>query len=220
MGTGPGEDGEDQERPRHEVTLSAFRMLRHEVTNDQYRRLKPDHPGRGDLPVAGITWYEGYAYAAWLGGRLPTEAEWEYAARAGCLHTFCDRNGQETTVDAVARTMRNSRDPTTLELTAWPVMQLEPNPWGFYDMLGNIWEWTADRFGAYPSDPQVDPWTVSGTQGIVRAGCFGSAVIESRPARRQSIPPDVSIYFCGCRPVFPEPLSSGHPGSAVGSTPP
>ncbi|MCG8457893.1 MAG: SUMF1/EgtB/PvdO family nonheme iron enzyme, partial [Holophagales bacterium] len=65
--------------PRHPVSISAFRLLRREVTNEDYRRLFPSHEGEADLPATHVTWYEAYTYAAWLGGRLPTEAEWEYA---------------------------------------------------------------------------------------------------------------------------------------------
>ncbi|MCP4663222.1 MAG: formylglycine-generating enzyme family protein, partial [bacterium] len=127
-----------------QVSVSAFRMLRHEVTNAEYRLLMPDQPGDDDLPAANVSWYEAYTYAAWLGGRLPTEAEWGYAARAGCPYTYCTREGLETTVDEVAWTRRNSRDPESGEPSPQPVMQLEPNPWGLFDMLGNLTEWTAD----------------------------------------------------------------------------
>ena len=135
-------------------------MQRHEVTNAEYRRLVPDyHPdGDDDLPVALVTWYAAYTYAAWLGGRLPTEAEWEYAARAGCPYAYCTRDGRKTTVDAVAWTLRNSRDASTIESAPRPVMQREPNPWGLYDLLGNLWEWTADWHGKYRDGSQHDPW--------------------------------------------------------------
>jgi hypothetical protein len=147
MGSPEGE-GDDDERPRHEVTVSAFRMLRHEVTNAEYRRLVPDHQGEDDLPAAYLRWYEAVTYAAWLGGRLPTEAEWEYAARAGCPYAYCMRNGQEATMDDVAWTLRNSRNREAGGLAPSPMMSLEPNPWGLYDMLVNLWEWTADWYGA------------------------------------------------------------------------
>ncbi len=138
MGTAADEEGQDKERPQHEVAVTGFRMLRHEVTVAQYRRMVPEHQPEadGDLPAAYLTWYAAYTYAAWLGGRLPTEAEWEYAARAGCDFAYCTRDGAETTVDAVAWTLRNSKDASG-ELAPHPVMALEPNPWGLHDMLGN-----------------------------------------------------------------------------------
>ena len=157
MGAGEDEDGQPNERPQHSVTVPAFRLQRHEVTAGEYRRLVADHPGAENLPARYITWYEAATYAAWLGGRLPTEAEWEYAARAGCAHRHCDGEGRATTADAVAWTLRNSRDPETGELAPRPVMSLEPNPWGLYDMQGNLWEWTADWFDAYSAAPRDDP---------------------------------------------------------------
>ncbi|MEM7356324.1 MAG: SUMF1/EgtB/PvdO family nonheme iron enzyme, partial [Acidobacteriota bacterium] len=79
MGTADDQEGTADERPQHEVSVAAFRMQRHEVTLADYRQFEPGHqPGRAaDLPAAYFSWHEAYTYAAWLGGRLPTEAEWE-----------------------------------------------------------------------------------------------------------------------------------------------
>ena len=208
MGTGSGEEGFDNERPQHEVSVSAFRMQRHEVTNVEYRRLVPDHPSAGrdgddDLPAAFVDWYAAYTYAAWLGGRLPTEAEWEYAARAGCPHAYCTRDGQETTVDAVAWTLRNS---ATGELTPRPVMELEPNPWGLYDMLGNLWEWTADWYGVYQDGPQSNPWgpaASSGGRRVCRGGSFRYGADWTRVANRYWNAPGSELVNQGLRAVLP-----------------
>ncbi len=145
--------------PRHQVTLSAFRIMTHEVTNAEYRRLVPDHDpsAGGDLPATRLNWYQAYTYAAWLGGRLPTEAEWELAARAGCRHAFCRRDGSEATIDEVAWWRDNSTDPRTGEPAAQPVMRLEANPWGLWDVYGNATEWTASWVGPYPGSHQRDP---------------------------------------------------------------
>ena len=205
MGTAAGEPGYDDERPQHEVTVSALRMLRHPVTNAQYRRFRPDHPeGAGDLPVASVNWYEAYAYAAWLGGRLPTEAEWEYAARAGCPYPYCARDGSRTTLDAVAWPSTDSRLDL---LMPQPVMQLEPNPWGLYDMLGNVWEWTADWYGEYSAGPQRDPG------GPVDAGrrwrtARGKGSEGMRAAIRVRIAPGLRHRTWGFRVVL-RPASSG-----------
>lgn len=161
MGSSP-EDGRNErdmldERPRHQVTLSTFRIQNHEVTNAEYRRLKPDHQGADGLAATHLSWYKAYTYAAWIGGRLPTEAEWEYAARAQCPHTWCRRDGSEATVDEVAW-WRGSRGLTTPgQVTPMPVMQLEPNPWGLFDMFGNVGEWNADWYDLYPRDHVTDP---------------------------------------------------------------
>ncbi len=208
MGATPGEAGRDTERPRHRVTVSAFRMLRHEVTNAEYRRWVPDHRGADDLPALDVNWYAAYTYAAWLGGRLPTEAEWEYAARADCPHAYCARDGTASTADAVAWTRRNSRHAVTGEPGPRPVMLLEPNPWGLHDMLGNSHEWVADWSGDYPADPQRDPWGPAGaaTRGrrSHRGGSFFNTQQWSRVMRRQGNVPGYEFVYLGFRVVMPE----------------
>ena len=205
MGATPEEGAWPAELPLREVTISPFRMARHEVTNAEYRRLVPEHPGADDLPAGFVSWYEAYTYAAWLGGRLPTEAEWEYAARAGCPHTYCDRRGRPTTLEAVAWAARNSRNLETGEVMAQPVMQLEPNPWGLYDMLGNVWEWTADGFAGYTDEAKRDPWSpaLPGTGRIFRAGCFLCPGAYCRPAFRAASPQNSRLICLGIRPVIP-----------------
>ncbi|MCP4654877.1 MAG: SUMF1/EgtB/PvdO family nonheme iron enzyme [bacterium] len=216
MGSPEGE-GKDDERPQHEVTVSAFRMLRHEVTNAEYRLLVPDHEGEDDLPAAYVSWYQATTWAAWLGGRLPTEAEWEYAARAGCLYAYCTRAGLEATVDDVAWTIRNSRDPATGEPVPSPVMQHEPNPWGFYDMLGNLWEWTTDWYAEYPArplpaGPQHDRWGPAASGGgrmdrggrrVDRGGSFWYRADWARVAKRYWVAPVNDSPYQGFRVLLP-----------------
>ncbi len=161
MGAGPNE-GRDKpdmqdELPRHQVSLSAFRLMVRELTNAEYRRLVPDHEGADDLPATGMNWYEAYTYAAWMGGRLPTESEWEYAARANCSFAYCKRDGSEAKLSEVAWWVGNSTDPTSGEPSIQPVMQLEPNPFGLWDIYGNVWEWNASWFGTYTEAPKMDP---------------------------------------------------------------
>ena len=164
MGAGPN-DGRDQpnmqdEFPRHQVTLSAFRMMTHEVSLDEYRRLVPDHPagaGTGDRPARMMTWFEAYTYAAWLGGRLPTESEWEYAARAGCRFRYCKRDGSEATLSEVAWWVGNATELEAGQQRSQPIMQLEPNPWGLWDIYGNVWEWNANWYGLYGEAPETNP---------------------------------------------------------------
>ena len=161
MGAGPDEGrtlpNMQDEFPRHQVSLSAFRMMNHELTNAEYRRLLPDHKGNDDLPATGLNWFEAYTYAAWLGGRLPTDSEWEYAARAGCAFAYCKRNGSEATLSEVAWWVGNSTDPETGETSPRPIMQLEPNPFGLWDIYGNLWEWNATFYGPYPETLSQDP---------------------------------------------------------------
>ena len=183
MGSAPGEkDSRDEERPAHEVTISAFRVLDHETTNAEYRRLHPGHPGEDELPAAGLSWYSAYVYSAWLGGRLPTEAEWEYMARAGCRFEHCRRDGTQAKVGEVAWTFGNSRFGSG-EPRARPTRRLEPNPWGLYDVLGNVYEWAADWYGPYAPERQADPWgPAGGVWRVDRGGGFGSLAVGARAA--------------------------------------
>ncbi len=215
MGSPEGQGGDD-EIPRHQVSVSAFRILRHEVTNAEYRRLWPEHKGEDDLPAAFVSWYEAYTYAAWLGGRLPTEAEWEYAARAGCRSAYCDRDGLETTVAAVAWTLQGSRDAEPGEAKPRPVMGLEPNPWGIYDMLGNVWEWTANWHGAYPHATRQDPWGRTADPGggrrVGRGGSFWFQARRSRVASRFAYTPGDVSGLQGLRVVLPATAEPATPG--------
>ena len=182
----------------HAVTVSPFRMPAHPVTNRELRQLVPEHSGDDDLPAVEVSWYRAYAYAAWLGGRLPTEAEWEYAARAGCPHDYCDRHGNKTMLDKVGWYARNSGG------TFHSVMQLEPNPWGLYDMYGNAWEWVVDWYGNYPDEPQVDPWgPPSGENRVVRGGSFGNLAENARAADRNRTSPVNEWSSVGFRVVLP-----------------
>ncbi|HEY2294030.1 MAG TPA: SUMF1/EgtB/PvdO family nonheme iron enzyme [Thermoanaerobaculia bacterium] len=179
MGTPENQSGGSDERPPHRVTLSPFRLLAHPVTNREYRRLVRGHPGEDDLPAIDVTWYQAYAYAAWLGGRLPTEAEWEYACRAGSEHPYCDRKGSPTTLDKVGWYEGNSGR------RLHPVAQLEPNPWGLFDMIGNVWEWVADWYGPYSAEPQADPWgPPSGGRRVLRGGSYWVDADRARAACR------------------------------------
>jgi formylglycine-generating enzyme required for sulfatase activity len=179
MGTPTGQPGGGAERPPHPVALSPFRLLVHPVTNREYDRLLAGYSGAADLPAIDVDWYSAYAYAAWLGGRLPTEAEWEYAARAGCTHPYCDRAGTATTLFRVGWYDGNSGG------RLHPVQELEPNPWGLYDMYGDVWEWVSDWCGTYQKEAQADPWgPPSGAGRVVRGGCYWDLGVEARAAFR------------------------------------
>ena len=145
----------EDEKPAHSVQLTqGFWMGQTEVTVEAFHffsqakavRTPPEQKGN-KFPVTGVIWDEADAYCKWAGGRLPSEAEWEYAARGG---TTGIRYGD---LDAIAWTSANSRN------AVHEVARKKPNAYGLYDMLGNMWEWTADWYGAryYDQSPTVDP---------------------------------------------------------------
>ena len=189
--------GESKES--HVVTISPLRMLAHAVTNREFRQLVPGHAGDDDLPAVHVSWYSAYAYAAWLGGRLPTEAEWEYAARGGCPYEYCDRYCKRTTLDKVGWYHKKTR----VELH--PVMQLEPNPWGLYDMFGNVFEWVADWYSEYLVEPQADPWgPPSGDVRVIRGGGYRSPAQDARVTSRGKWNPAYVLDYVGFRVVLPD----------------
>jgi formylglycine-generating enzyme len=174
-------DCNDEESPRHTVSISGpFWLSQTEVTVAAYRRFcaatsHPMPPGprsdpawsRETAPITMVTWDDALAYCTWAGGRLPTEAEWEYAARAGTAGQFSwgdafDRQQAWSRVNVagagedeepgMAESNKEEGRPQT-------VGALKPNPWGLYDVVGNVWEWCADWYGAsyYPSSPAADP---------------------------------------------------------------
>ena len=154
------EDGYDNERPVHTVEVDAFEMSETPVTNAQYAeflRANPDHPqpeywdreglNRPEQPVVGVSWHDAQAFCRWAGFRLPTEEEWEYACRAGTSGKYSFPDGA---IDDYCWHSGNS-DGTTHD-----VRQKKPNPWGLYDMHGNVWKWTASPFQLYEPDEEVE----------------------------------------------------------------
>lgn len=211
MGLDPGDapDGDPfEESPAHTVTISAFRIMTHEVTFGEYRRLVPDSPFREPpaWPAGYISWYDAYTYAAWLGGRLPTEAEWEYAARAGCQYASCKADGSEAELGEVAWWTGNSVDARTREPSRKPVGLLEANPWGLYDIYGNVHEWTADWAGPYAGTAETNPAgppSAPGQLRIFRGGCALYSPTPIGASRRGAHGPGAKIPQIGFRVVLP-----------------
>jgi formylglycine-generating enzyme required for sulfatase activity len=175
MGCSPG-DGECHawEKPAHQVTLTrGFWMGQTDVTQEAYQRVTGKNPSNfkgAKLPVEEVTWTDSQNYCQATGMRLPTEAEWEYAARAGSTDS---RYGD---IDSIAWYNANS-DGKTHE-----VGQKQPNEWGLYDMLGNVWQWTADwSTDKYSGNNETDPkGPSSGQFRALRGGGwdFGPTVVR------------------------------------------
>jgi formylglycine-generating enzyme required for sulfatase activity len=181
----PASDAEARavERPQHQVTLTRpFLLLRNEVTQAQYQAVVGSNPsyftGDASRPVERVSWYDAVAFCTGLEQRegvpagtygLPTEAQWEYAARAG---TTTPRYGN---LDEIGWYSVNSGNTTR------PVWQKRANAWQLYDMLGNVLEWTADWYGDYTSSAQTNPTgPASGSVRVVRGGSWG---LDARYAR-------------------------------------
>ena len=187
-------------------TLVAAYRMGVEYTNRIWR----PSPGMANHPVAGVSWYGAKAYCDWLGARLPTEAEWEYACRAGSDTPF-NTGGNLTTLQANyngARPYDGNAAGINLKQTQ-PVGTYEPNAWGFYEMHGNIKEWCYDRYGNYESDEQINPvGPAIGQYRVLRGGDWGCCAAYCRSASRGYGNPDVSNYTIGFR-VAAEVSSSG-----------
>ena len=223
MGSPVGEAGRRKNEGVHLVCVSSFWMGVHEVTNAQYRKFKPEHhnrPYRGkslnktNQPAAYVSWITAKAYVQWLTDqhkhrynfRLPSEAEWEYACRAG---TF------------TARPWGNNFDPKRLNfsdvtnplhplnkdfedgyIVSAPVGQYPPNPFGLYDMLGNVLEWVEDRYGDYKNHQNLNSLQiVSGGYRVLRGGSWGQHPENSRCARRMGSFPSDRLNIIGFRIV-------------------
>jgi len=195
MGCSPG-DGEcyDDEKPAHQVTLTrGFWIGQTEVTQEAYERVIGKNPShfRGDkLPVENVNWNEARAYCNAVGMRLPTEAEWEYAARGG------NASARYGSLDAVAWYSGNSGSKTH------EVGQKEKNAYGLYDMLGNVWEWTADWYDAkyYASSPPNDPpGPSSGQYRALRGGSWLYSAGYARASYRARYEPEFRYVNLGLR---------------------
>jgi len=204
-----GAEGEIEYSPVHEVYVDSFYMDKREVTNAEYlkfceatgRRLPefwgmdvyhcgPDYP---DHPVVGVSWRDAAAYAEWAGKRLPTEAEWEYAARGG-LEGMNYPNGNE-----IDSSLANAKSDGTVPVGSYP-----PNGYGLYDMAGNTNEWVADYFGYdyYQKSPRDNPQgPEKGKFRVFRGGGWHSGPFCNRVYFRNGLSPGWVDFNVGFRCV-------------------
>ncbi len=185
------ENGRDDERPVHRVTLAGFSIARCPVTNAEWAAFRPFAYSDPELPATGVSWCDAVAYCEWRGARLPTEAEWEYAARGGQeqrLYPWGDELPQ-----IGAERFRDGPEP---------VGQSEPNGYGLYDMCINIHEWCADWYSPayYAVSPAENPQgPAQGVRRASRGGAWRHHVKVSRCAARSSIPPEFRYADYGFR---------------------
>lgn len=200
-------NGDGDEKPVHSATVRSFYIGKYEVTNKEYCVYDSNHYNPGnDLPVVNITRDDAVNYCKWLNKktgknyRLPTEAEWEYACRAGTNTEYY--RGDKMDGDYYWYHDNSKRK-------VHPVGQKKPNPFGLYDMSGNVWEWCSDWYGTYPSGSISNPTGPrDGLYGVSRGGSWFSNTIYCRSACRykvSSISPDDNLGF---RLVMEEALPS------------
>ena len=227
-----GGDGEGDEKPVHPVTVSKLWMGIHEITNLQYATflnawgnqleegatwldLKDDDceialkegkfiakEGTEKLPVVEVTWHGAMAFARWAGGRLPTEAEWEYAARnTGKKVKY--PSGDALTSNEANLTGKNGMDQWE---PASPIGSFQPNPLGLFDLAGNVWEWCLDWYGRdyYSNSRGTNPdGPPKGDARVLRGGSWYDATKLARTSYRNMNRPTESRVNIGFRIVVP-----------------
>jgi formylglycine-generating enzyme required for sulfatase activity len=222
------------ELPAHKVRLDAFYIDKYEVTNEKYAQFlkaskqwvrgnipaKYDNgkyltgwsgtkypKGEGKLPVTNVNWYAAIAFCHWAEKRLPTEAEWEYAARGGL--PAAEFPWGNDPADPKRANYGKSGFGKPVRVGSYPA-----NGYGLFDMAGNVWEFTADEWGNYSAADAHNPLTgpnifdslnfdLITTRRVIRGGSWGGAPINLRVAYRDSHPPTGSEGFVGFRCVMP-----------------
>ena len=231
------------ETPQHTVTINSFYLDKYEVTNAQFQKFIRANPewnaariakrfhngnylkdwdgdnfpeGKANYPVVNVSWYAAVAYCQSLGKRLPTEAEWEFAARGGLRNKIFPWGDEP--VDSTRANYAGSNKKETTPVGSYPA-----NGYGLFDMAGNVWEFVADEWAPYSAAAQVNPvaggklYAASGssvaagklspdlsfydvtTRRVIRGGSFGGAPLNLRVTYRDSHPPNGTQEFVGFR---------------------
>jgi formylglycine-generating enzyme required for sulfatase activity len=214
MGSPEYETGRYGDETLHEVTISKeFYMQKTPVTQGQWKAVMGNNPASfrdegADLPIECISWNECEEFLRKLNSgkegkyRLPTEAEWEYACRAGSGTPFGNGEISEVYCGRDAVLWESGWYCGNSDRKSRPVAGKAPNEWGIYDMHGNIAEWCRDWYGDYPSEPRTDPGgPASGPGKVVRGGSWFSNAKNCRSAARFHWPPNRKSDFIGFRLV-------------------
>jgi len=215
MGSPSTEVDRGTDEKQHQVTLSSFRMSKNEITFAQYDafcyatgRSKPTDKGwgRGNRPVIYVSWEDAKAFADWMGCRLPTEAEWEYACRAGTTTPF--NTGSNLTTNQAnydGNYPYNGYSKGVYLQKTQPVGSYPSNAWGLNDMHGNVWEWCSDWYESnYGTNSQTNPaGPSSGSFRVYRGGGWGNGARFSRSSYRSHLNPTYSYDSLGFRLVAP-----------------
>ena len=195
MGSPLSETGRDKdEGPQNDTTVQSFDMSKYEVTQAQYKAVMGTNPSsfKGDeLPVDSVSWNDAVEFCRKLSQisgreyRLPTEAEWEYACRAGTSGPYAGK------IDTMTWYGANSGNQTH------PVGQKQPNGFGLYDMYGNVWEWCQSKYSPYPYNATDGREALQDTDvRVMRGGSWESSVSSCRSAYRRRVVPDLrSVGF-------------------------
>lgn len=223
-------DAVQDELPRHRVRVAGFWLYRHEVTIARYRKFclatgrkmpaLPEWATEDDQPIVNVEWEDAIAYCSWAGARLPTEAEWEYAARGGATgvagrprHPFVwGADLPKTPVGNLPDASLRSEYPDAVVLEPYhdgfvhtaPVGRFVANGYGAYDMAGNVWEWCGDWYAEdyYRRSPLRNPrGPRRGRSRVARGGSWHGPPDSARVAARLALPPDVGVVNVGFRPV-------------------
>jgi iron(II)-dependent oxidoreductase len=222
-----GDESEGDHNPPHKVNVKTFYLDKYEVTNAQYfafckatERKLPEYWGSQtyrcgsewpDHPVVGVSWRDANAYAEWIGKRLPTEAEWEYAARGGLAEKNYPHGDD---IDSTTVNYANAGTGGTMPIGSYP-----PNGFGLHDMSGNVVEWVADRYAAnyYEKSPDENPaGPEAGKFRVIRGGGWHTGPFCSRVYFRNALPAnwlDINVGFRCARDAEP---GSGDDGADTG----